>query len=160
MTARVYSQSSSAAPSAWHLRQARRLRAARNRHRAVAPKLGPCGEKLGPRVGSVEWTSGQLSPRWHDPQVRILRLACTEWLVGRGVAITAPAASRAQPGGWNCLACVPVPNGLLTFVPGRPPDGSDETPVRWWQPTQNVCRRWQDEQSGTLRRASAACSET
>ena len=68
----------------------------------------------------------------------MLRLAWTAWLAGRGVAITAPAVSRAQPGGWNCLTCVPVPKGLFGLVPGTPPDGSDETPVRWWQPTQNV----------------------
>ncbi len=47
----------------------------------------------------------------------MLRLAWTEWLCGRGVAIGRPAASRAQPGGWNCLTPVPVPNGFSGLDP-------------------------------------------
>ena len=81
------------------MRQARRLRAARKRQRAVAPKFAGCGEKVGPRVGSVEWQARQLSSRWHETQVRMLRLACSEWLAGRGMVRTSPEASRAHPGG-------------------------------------------------------------
>ena len=128
--------------------------------RAVLRKLTPCGENVGPRVGSAEWQVRQLSSRWHEAQARILRWADTAWLFGRGVEITAPPASRAHPGGWNVFTPVPPPNGLFARRPGSPPSGSAPTPVRWWQPTQNDCVRWHDEQSGVLRRASTACSET
>src|SRR6185312_2418792 len=154
------SQSSAPDPSAWHLRQARWLRDERNRQRAVPANPGPCGEMVGPRVGSAEWQARQLSSRWQETQVRMFRRAWTEWLSGRGLAITTPTASRAQPGGWNCLTPVPVPNGLWGWRPRCPPEGSADTPVRWWHPTQNVCRRLQDEQSGTLRRASTTCNDT
>ena len=102
---------------------------------------GPCGENDGPRLGSVEWQVRQLSSRWQETQVRRLRFAASEWLVDRGVAITAPLGSRAQPGGWKLLRPVPVPNGLFGRRPGIPPSGSAPTPERWWQPRQNDCAR-------------------
>ena len=94
--------------------------AAKNLQRAVPAKPGPCGEKDGPRVGSAEWQARQLSSRWQETQVRRLRRAASEWLVDRGVEITPPLASRAQPGGWKLLRPVPVPNGLLGRRPGTP----------------------------------------
>lgn len=114
----------------WHFRHDLRLRADKNRQRAVAAKFGPCGEKTGPRVTSVEWQARQLSSRWHDTHVRMLRLAANEWLDARGIDSTSPDGSRAQPGGWNCLSPVPVPNGFWGLRPGIPPSGSAATPER------------------------------
>ena len=65
----------------------------------MAAKFGPCGENTGPRDTSVEWQARQLSSRWHDTHVRMLRLAASEWLDARGIASTSPVVSRAQPGG-------------------------------------------------------------
>src|SRR4029079_1745471 len=110
-------------------------------------------ETVIPRVGSAEWQARQLSSRWQETHVRMLRCAASEWLFGRGVEMTAPPASRTHPGGWNVFRPVPVPNGLLGRRPGRPPSGSAATPRRWWQPTQNVCKRGHDAQSGKVLRS-------
>src|SRR3982750_2461820 len=87
---------------------------------------------VGPRIASVEWQARQLSSRWQETHVRMLRWAASEWLLGRGLEITAPPASRTQPGGWNVLRPVPVPKGLFGRRPGSPPSGSDATPRRRW----------------------------
>ena len=98
-------QSSSGASTAWHFKHARRLREASARHRLDCAKPMPCGLKpapfgiFTPRAGSAEWHSRQVSSRWQEAQLRMLRLAWNEWLLGRGVEMTSPAASRAQPGG-------------------------------------------------------------
>ena len=89
----------------------------------MAAKFGPCGEKIGPRVGSVEWQARQLSSRWQETQVRMLRLAASEWLAARGIDSTSPDASRAHPGGWKLLEPGAGAERVVRPPAGDPPLG-------------------------------------
>ena len=118
------SQSSSSAPGAWHLRQARWLRADRNRQRAVAPKFGPVGREGRPprRVGRMAGEAAVLAVAGDAGADVALGRPANGW---PRAAWTAPRRSgRAPtPAGGSCLSPVPVPNGFVRPPAGEPPLG-------------------------------------
>ena len=129
--------------------------------RAVRAKSGAVGREGRParRVGRVAGEAALLAVAGDagaDVALGLERMAAG---ARRGDHRAAGVARPARAGG--TLDAGPGPERVVRPPPGqRRPSGSEATPVRWWQPTQKVCRRWHDEQSGVLRRASTTCSVT